>query len=227
MQIIFQDPYASLNPRMNIAYMMEEPMRVHGLGTASEIRERTGELLEMVGLSPDIAARFPHEFSGGQRQRISIARALALNPVFLVCDEAVSSLDVSIQGQILNLLQKVRSELRLTYMFISHNLSVVRHMSDRIAVMYLGRIVELATEPELFAHSAHPYTCALFESVPKMEPGKKIQPPIREDLPSLFDERPGCLFESRCPRAEKICREEKPAYREIAPGHACACHLAG
>ena len=226
MQIVFQDPYSSLNARMSIGTMLQEPMLAHGIGTKQEIAERTTELLHMVGLKSFHAHRYPHEFSGGQRQRIAIARALALNPSFIVCDEPVSALDVSVQSQVLNLLTELRNRLSLTYLFISHDLSVVRHISDRIGVMYLGKIVELATEDELYRHQLHPYTRALFSAMPTPRVGvKKERIILQGDLPSPANPPSGCAFHGRCPFARKECSEQTPVLKEVAPGHQCACHI--
>ena len=226
MQIVFQDPYSSLNARMSIGTMLQEPMIAHGMGTKQEIAERTDELLHMVGLKSFHAHRYPHEFSGGQRQRIAIARALALDPRFIVCDEPVSALDVSVQSQVLNLLTELRDKLKLTYLFISHDLSVVRHISDRIGVMYLGKLVELAAEDELYRHQLHPYTEALFSAMPTPRVGvKKKRIILQGDLPSPANPPSGCAFHGRCPYAQARCSEEAPALTETAPGHYCACHF--
>jgi peptide/nickel transport system ATP-binding protein/oligopeptide transport system ATP-binding protein len=225
MQIIFQDPFSSLNPRMSIGAMITEPLLVHGLGDKAYAQERLKELLNMVGLKTDAANRYPHEFSGGQRQRVSIARALAVDPKMIVCDEAVSALDVSVQSQILNLLSHIRAKIGLTYLFISHNLAVVRHMSDKICVMYLGCVVELADEDDIYRHAAHPYTQALFAAVPDMHVGRALPEPVKGDPPSLLDPLPGCAFASRCDHATPLCLEQTPDLREIAPHHFCACHL--
>lgn len=236
MQIIFQDPYGSLNPRMTVGAMIEEPLLVHGIetdGSAIHIskiskrrraRERTEELLSLVGLSPEHASRYPHEFSGGQRQRICIARALALNPKFIVCDEAVSALDVSIQAQILNLLHQLQQQFNLTYLFIAHDLAVVKHISDRVAVMYLGEIVEEADTEEIFSHPLHPYTQALLASIPVPEPkSNRERVSLAGDAPTPVDPPTGCRFHTRCPLAIDECRETPPPLVEIRPGHRVAC----
>jgi len=226
MQIIFQDPYSSLNARMSVGSMLQEPMLAHKMGTKAEIEDRTNELLSMVGLRPFHSRRYPHEFSGGQRQRISIARALTVNPNFIVCDEPVSALDVSVQSQVLNLLTKLKNELDLTYLFISHDLSVVRHISDRIGVMYLGKLVELAAEDDLYNNKLHPYTQALFSAMPIPKVGaKKGRIILSGDLPSPSNVPSGCAFHGRCIYAEKKCSEEQPELKEVSPGHFCSCHL--
>jgi oligopeptide transport system ATP-binding protein len=227
MQIIFQDPYASLNPRMSVADIVGEGLRVHGLVRGrAELRERVHELLAKVRLDPSWSNRYPHEFSGGQRQRIGIARALSLQPRFVVCDEAVSALDVSIQAQVLNLLMDLRDELGLAYLFVAHDLSVVRHISHRVAVMYLGRIVETAPTAALFGAPKHPYTAALLSAVPLAEPGRrKGRVLLGGDVPSPLDPPPGCAFHTRCPVAMDVCRREAPPVRAAGPGHAYVCHL--
>jgi oligopeptide/dipeptide ABC transporter ATP-binding protein len=224
MQIIFQDPYSSLNPRMTIGAAIAEPIAVHRLAPRAEVGERVAALLSRVGLSPDHARRYPHEFSGGQRQRVGIARALALGPRFIVCDEPVSALDVSIQAQILNLLADLQAELGLTYLFIAHDLSVVRHISDRVAVMYLGRIVETAETEALFAEPFHPYTRALLSAIPVPDP-KTRRPRIilPGDPPSPAAPPPGCPFHPRCPDAIMECRSVVPPLEEVRPGHSVAC----
>jgi oligopeptide transport system ATP-binding protein len=228
MQMIYQDPYASLNPRMTAAQIIEEPLVVHGIGTRDERVKRVFELLERVGLGARAGRRYPHEFSGGQRQRIGIARALATNPSFIVCDEPVSALDVSIQAQILNLLTALREELGLTYLFISHNLAVVRHIASRVAVMYLGKIVELAAIEDFFAQPRHPYSKALLSAVPV--PDVDVERSRRRivlsgDLPSPAHVPSGCRFRTRCPYVQPVCAEREPALESDARGHAVACHF--
>ena len=224
-QMIFQDPYASLNPRLRVAEVVGEAPVAHGLIDRGNQEAYVAELLERVGLDGTAARRFPHQFSGGQRSRIGIARALAVRPRFLVCDEAVAALDVSIQAQVLNLFIRLREELGLTYLFISHDLGVVRHVSDRVAIMYLGRIVESAPAEEVFAHPNHPYTQALLAEIPTLEPRKRAYQPIRGEIPSPLAPPSGCHFHPRCPHATDRCRQAAPALREIAPAHHSACHL--
>ena len=227
MQIIFQDPYSSLNPRLSIRRMLTEVLTVHGIAKGEAARERVGELLRMVGLSPSQAGRYPHEFSGGQRQRIGIARALALNPRLIVADEPVSALDVSIQAQIVNLLRDLQKEMSLTYLFIAHDLSVVEHISDRVAVMYLGKIVELAKSEDLYREPRHPYTVSLLSAIPSHDPdAKKTRIVLKGDVPSPANPPSGCRFHPRCFMAQPICSAEEPPLREITPGHSSACHFA-
>jgi oligopeptide transport system ATP-binding protein len=228
-QVIFQDPYSSLNPRMKIGTILSEPMRVHGIEPNARLRrERVAELLTICGLNPNFADRYPHEMSGGQRQRVGIARALCLNPEFIVCDEAVSALDVSIQAQIINLLEDLREKLNLTYLFIAHDLSVVRHLCQRVAVMYLGRVVELAECDELFDNPMHPYTRALLAAVPVPDPAveatREFQP-VQGEVPSPINPPPGCVFHPRCPLAIDRCRRVRPELRELRPRHWVACDV--
>ena len=230
MQIIFQDPYSSLNPRMTIANIIGEPLLIHNIAHGSELQTRVDELLTLVGLSPAYANRYPHEFSGGQRQRIGVARALALNPAFIVCDEPISALDVSIQAQIVNLLEDLQAKFGLTYLFIAHDLSMVRHISDRVAVMYLGIIVELADRDELFTNPLHPYTQALISAVPVPDPvveGQRKRIILVGDVPSPVNVPSGCRFHPRCPYVIDRCKTEVPQWREFSPDHFVACHLAG
>jgi oligopeptide/dipeptide ABC transporter ATP-binding protein len=227
MQIIFQDPYASLNPRMTVGAILEEPLIIHRFGKRNERQRRVGELLLKVGLDQDAIHRYPHEFSGGQRQRIGVARALTLNPKFIIADEPVSSLDVSIQAQIINLLEDLQEEYRLSLLFIAHDLNMVRHISDRVAVMYLGRIVELASVERLYARPLHPYTEALLSAIPVPDPKTKRSRILLEgDLPSPIDLPPGCRFYSRCTKRIPDCLKEDPPLVQIQPGHWAACILA-
>jgi oligopeptide transport system ATP-binding protein len=229
LQMIFQDPYASLNPRMTVADIVGEPLMVHNVGIGREIAERVKHLLEVVNLNPSFANRYPHEFSGGQRQRIGIARALALQPSFIICDEPISALDVSIQAQVVNLLEDLQSQFNLTYLFIAHDLSMVKHISDRIAVMYLGVFVELASRDELHARPLHPYTQALLSAVPIPDPiadAKRQRIILTGDVPSPANPPSGCRFRTRCPIAEAQCAESRPEFREIKPGHFVACFFA-
>ncbi|HLZ73121.1 MAG TPA: dipeptide ABC transporter ATP-binding protein [Dehalococcoidia bacterium] len=227
MQMIFQDPYASLNPRMSVGSIISEPLAIHNLAKGRARKDRVQELLRVVGLNPYYANRYPHEFSGGQRQRIGIARALAVEPQFIVADEPVSALDVSIQAQIINLMEDLQNEYNLTYLFIAHDLSVVRHISDRVAVMYLGRIAELADRNELYENPLHPYTKALLSAVPVPDPSveaKRERIILTGDVPSPLRPPPGCNFHTRCPIAIEECRERIPEFREIVPNHFVACH---
>lgn len=229
MQMIFQDPYASLNPRMTVADIVGEPLMVHNAATGNEIHERVEHLLEVVGLNPAFASRYPHEFSGGQRQRIGVARALALQPSFIVCDEPISALDVSIQAQVVNLLEELQEQFNLTYLFIAHDLSMVRHISNRVAVMYLGVIAELADRDDLYREPLHPYTQALLSAIPIPDPiadSKRKRTILEGDVPSPVNPPSGCRFRTRCPIADKICAESRPEFREIKPGHFVACFFA-
>lgn len=227
-QIVFQDPYASLNPTKNIFSAFDEPLRLHGVSSREERYAIAAKMMEAVNLSPQYLERYPHEFSGGQRQRICIAKALAMNPELIVCDEPVSALDVSIQAQIMNLMRKLQTEYNLTYLFIAHDLSVVKYMSDRIAVMYLGKIVELADSTEIVEHCEHPYTKALMSAVPIPKLGaKKDRILLTGDVPSPLNPPSGCRFHPRCSQCMEICRQKEPELREMPgrPGHYCACHL--
>lgn len=228
MQLIFQDPFSSLDPRMTAGQIIGEPLLVYKTAKGKEYKEQINELLSMVELEPYMADRYPHEFSGGQRQRIGIARALALRPNFIVCDEAVSALDVSVQAQIINLLMRLRRELNLTYLFIAHDLSLVRNISDRVAVMYLGKIVEITSSDELYANPLHPYTVSLLSAIPIPDPvvdRKRERIILTGDVPSPMNTPSGCNFHPRCFKAEKICRESVPELRDMGGGHCAACHL--
>jgi oligopeptide/dipeptide ABC transporter ATP-binding protein len=226
-QIIFQDPFSSLNPRMKILDIVGEALVYHGMALKREKKDRVAEVLKKVGLSKDALNRYPHEFSGGQRQRICIARAIALSPSFIVCDEAVSALDVSIQAQIINLFIMLQKELNLSYLFIAHDLSVVKHISNRIAIMYLGKIVETASTKELFGNPLHPYTKALLSAVPSTDPTKKSNRiMLKGDIPSPQNPPPGCAFHTRCPYAEKICSLEEPGEIDVGKKHIVKCILA-
>jgi peptide/nickel transport system ATP-binding protein len=226
-QMIFQDPYASLNPRLRVEEIVGEAPRVHGLVPAGGYGEYVDAQFRRAGLDPAYKRRYPHQFSGGQRQRIGIARALAVQPEFLVCDEAVAALDVSIQAQILNLFMDLRAELNLTYLFISHDLGVVEHLSDRVVIMYLGRVVEEAPTEEIFARANHPYTQALLSEVPRIDTRKRVFTGVSGEIPSPLNPPPGCHFHPRCPHAMPICKQVAPELAEIAPGHRSACHLNG
>ena len=228
LQMIFQDPYASLDPRMTVGEIIAEPMHIHKLYTPAERKERVAQLLKTVGLNPDHISRFPHEFSGGQRQRIGIARTLALDPEFIICDEPISALDVSIQAQIINLLEQLRDERGISYIFIAHDISMVKHISQTISVMYLGNVVETGGCNEIYHHPLHPYTKALLSAVPVPDPDvarsrKRIH--LEGEIPSPLNPPSGCPFRTRCPYAQKICAEEKPALREVGGGRQVACHV--
>jgi oligopeptide transport system ATP-binding protein len=230
MQMIFQDPYASLNPRMTVLDIVGEALDIHGLAKSNtERKRRVEQLLEMVGLNAEHASRYPHEFSGGQRQRIGITRALAVEPQFIICDEPISALDVSIQAQIVNLLSELQKKMGLTYLFIAHDLSMVKYMSDRVAVMYLGKIVELASSEDLYANPQHPYTKALLSAIPVADPDveeNKERIVLKGELPSPVNPPSGCQFRTRCPIATEKCAAEAPVFREMRPGHWAACHYA-
>jgi oligopeptide/dipeptide ABC transporter ATP-binding protein len=227
LQIVFQDPYSSLNPRMTVGEIVERPLLIHGLGNGTERRHRVEELFRSVGLQPEFTSRFPHEFSGGQRQRIAVARAIATNPKLIVADEPTSALDVSVQAKILNLLKDLQETLELTYVFISHNIRVVRHMSDRVGVMYLGKIVEIAPKAEMFAGSQHPYTRALLLAVPGLNPAtKRSRTILHGEPPSPLRPPGGCHFHPRCAWAQETCRNEEPRLRLTSPQHMTACHVA-
>ena len=226
LKLIFQDPYSSLNPRMTVKEIISEPLDIAGVCEDKAERDRRVlETMEQVGLDPSYANRYPHEFSGGQRQRVGIARAIVLRPDVVICDEPVSALDVSIQAKIIKLLRQFQRELNLAYIFISHDLGVVRHIAHRVLVMYLGRVVEEGESKELFAHPMHPYTQALLASVPRMDAEGKPAPALQGDVPSPADPPSGCLFHTRCPYAQAICAEQAPELRELEPGHKCACHF--
>jgi oligopeptide transport system ATP-binding protein len=227
MQMVFQDPYASLNPRMSVGRIVAEPLVVHNIGTKKEREERVAELLELVGLNPYFVRRYPHEFSGGQRQRIGLARSLALNPNFIVADEPISALDVSIQAQVVNLLERLQEDLGLTYLFIAHDLSMVRHLCNRVAVMYLGRIVEVAESEELYTNPLHPYTQALLSAVPVPDPvveEKRQRIILKGDVPSPINPPMGCNFNTRCPVSVDVCYDQDPELIEVLPDHWVACH---
>ncbi len=229
MQMIFQDPYASLNPRMTVSEIVGEPLIVHNAAAGKEIQERVDHLLNLVGLNAKFSGRYPHEFSGGQRQRIGVARALALQPSFIICDEPISALDVSIQAQVVNLLEELQEQFNLTYLFIAHDLSMVRHISKRVAVMYLGVIMELADRDDLYQSPLHPYTQALLSAVPIPDPvadANRKRTILEGDVPSPVNPPSGCRFRTRCPIAQAVCAESRPEFREIKPGHFVACFFA-
>lgn len=224
-QMIFQDPFASLNPRMRVQQIVGEAPNFHGLVPPNELSDYVDETLLNVGLDPSLKQRYPHQFSGGQRQRIGIARALAVKPEFLVCDEAIAALDVSIQAQVLNLFMELKEDLSLTYLFISHDLGVVEHIADRVVIMYLGRFVEIAPTELLFDGPNHPYTQALLDEVPRLDQKKRQFNPIKGEIPSPLDPPPGCHFHPRCPHASDRCKQEVPVLKQLEPGHWSACHL--
>lgn len=228
MQMIFQDPYASLNPRMTVGDIIGEPLDIHNLAAGRARAERIADLLQLVGLSPGHASRFPHEFSGGQRQRVGIARALAVNPSFIICDEPISALDVSIQAQVVNLLERLQAELGLTYLFIAHDLAMVKHISNRVAVMYLGKIVEMAESSELYGNPQHPYTQALLSAIPIPDPvveAKRERIRLAGDVQSPINPPSGCRFRARCQYAMPVCADQEPAFMDVGAGHMAACHL--
>jgi peptide/nickel transport system ATP-binding protein len=226
LQVIFQDPYSSLNPRMRVGTIVGEPLAIHRIARGSEREARVADLLRRVGLDPSVMKRYPHEFSGGQRQRIGIARALALNPKLVICDEPVSALDVSVQAQVINLLMDLQEEFSLTYLFIAHDLSVVEHISDRVAVMYLGKIVEMADAGTLYRDPRHPYTKALLSAIPVPDPDSRPRrTPLKGELPSPAAPPPGCAFHTRCPIAEEICSRVEPRLQDLGEGHLASCHL--
>ncbi len=227
-QMIFQDPYASLNPRMTVGDIIGEPLDIHGLARGEKRKERIQELLKLVGLNPEHINRFPHEFSGGQRQRIGIARALAVEPKFIICDEPISALDVSIQAQVVNLLKELQNKMGLTYLFIAHDLSMVKHISDRVAVMYLGKMVELASSEDLYAEPLHPYSEALLSAIPIPDPElekSRERIVLQGDVPSPMNPPSGCHFRTRCPKVMDICSKVEPEWKEVKPGHFTACHI--
>lgn len=226
LQFIFQDPYSSLNPRLTVGHIIGEPMQVHGLGTAAEIEARVHELMQIVGLNPRLTNRYPHEFSGGQRQRIGVARALALNPKLIIADEPVSALDVSIQAQVLNLLHELRNKFGLSFLFIAHDLNVVQHLCERIAVMYLGKLVEVAPREQIYSKPLHPYTQALISAIPVPNPrARKDRILLKGEIPSPMNPPSGCYFHPRCGKCMEMCRSEAPEMKEVEPGHYVACHL--
>ena len=224
-QVVFQDPYGALDPRMPVSEIIAEPLRIQGIGTGADRKNRAAELVGQVGLPPDALNRYPHEFSGGQRQRIAIARALASSPQLIVADEPLSALDVSIQSQVLNLMKELQGAHNLAYLFISHDLAVVHHLADRVAVLYLGRLVEVAARDAMFAQPAHPYTQALLDAVPRVGRRRARGAAIKGEMPSPMRPPPGCVFHPRCPKAQAVCRTDPPALRELHPGQSAACHF--